>query len=117
MAQKDVSLNDILFMENELEDFKGGMAENYVQNSLVRSGLKTYFWRNDKGTKEVDFIINLDGKLIPLEVKSGENTEADSLKDYVRLFKPDFSIRVSEKNFGFDNNIKSVPLYAVFCIK
>ena len=117
MAQKDVSLNDILFMESELTDFKGGMTENYVENCLVSSGFKTHFWRNDKGTKEVDFIVNIDGKLIPIEVKSGDHTGSDSLNDYIRLFNPDYSIRISEKNFGFENHIKSVPLYAAFCIE
>ena len=117
MAQKDVSLNDILFMESELTDFKGGMTENYAENCLVSSGFKTHFWRNDKGTKEVDFIVNIDGKLIPIEVKSGDNTGSDSLNDYIRLFHPDYSIRISEKNFGFENHIKSVPLYAAFCIE
>ena len=40
-----------------------------------------------------------------------------SLNEYIKLFKPVYSIRVSEKNFGLENNIKSVPLYAVFCIR
>lgn len=57
-----------------------------------------------------------EGKLIPVEVKSGENVTAVSLNEYIRLFKPVYSIRISEKNFGLENNIKSVPLYAVFCI-
>ena len=65
---------------------------------------------------EVDFVISLKGKLIPVEVKSGEHVTAVSLNEYVRLYKPAYSIRVSEKNFGFENNIKSVPLYAVFCL-
>ncbi len=117
MAQKDVSLNDILFMEDELTDFKGGMTENYVQISLVRSGFQPYFWRNEKGTREVDFIINIDDKLIPVEVKSGDHVASESLNEYIRLFKPVYAIRISEKNFGFENGIRSVPLYATFCIE
>ena len=104
-------------MEEELADFKGGMTENYVNTQLVRAGFKPCFWRNDKGTREVDFIISLKGRLVPLEVKSGGNVTAVSLNEYVSLFKPAYSIRVSEKNFGFENNIRSVPLYAVFCIQ
>ena len=116
-AQKDIRAEDIFFMEKELADFKGGMTENYVCIQLVRSGFRTYFWRNDKGTKEVDFIISLKGKLIPVEVKSGDNVSSASLNEYVKLFNPAFSIRISEKNFGFDQNIRSVPLYAAFCIQ
>lgn len=115
-AQKDIRAEDIFFMEQELPDFKGGMTENYVNTQLIRSGFKPYYWRNDKGTKEVDFVISLNGKLIPVEVKSGEHVTAASLNEYIELFKPTFSIRISEKNFGIENNIKSVPLYSVFCI-
>ena len=115
-AQKDIRAEDIFFMEEELADFKGGMTENYVNIQLIRSGFRPYFWRNNKGTKEVDFIIPLNGKLIPIEVKSGENTKAASLNEYIQLYKPPYSIRISERNFGFENNIRSIPLYAVFCI-
>ncbi|MBR0140341.1 MAG: ATP-binding protein [Firmicutes bacterium] len=116
-AQKDIRAEDIFFMEKELSDFKGGMTENYVGIQLIKDGFRPYFWRNDKGTKEVDFIISLNGRLIPVEVKSGDNVTSASLNEYVRLFKPAYSIRLSERNFGFENNIKSVPLYAAFCIK
>ena len=116
-AQKEIRAEDIFFMEDELADFKGGMTENYVETQFVRTGLKPYFWRNDKGTREVDFVIGLNGKLIPVEVKSGGHVTAVSLKEYVERFKPAYAIRISEKNIGFENNIKSVPLYAVFCIR
>ncbi|MDY6292197.1 MAG: DUF4143 domain-containing protein, partial [Succiniclasticum sp.] len=115
-AQKDIRAEDVFFMEQELSDFKGGMTENYVNTQLVRSGWKPYFWRNKKGTKEVDFIIVLDGQVVPIEVKSGERVGAASLNEYVKLYEPAYAIRISEKNFGFENNIKSVPLYAVFCL-
>ncbi len=116
-AQKGISAEDVLYMDTELEDFKGGMTENFVHIQLIRSGFKPYFWRNEKGTREVDFIVTLGDKLIPIEVKSGVNVKSESLNDYVRLFKPAWSIRISEKNFGFENNIKSIPLYATFCIE
>ena len=115
-AQKDIRAEDIFFMEDELADFKGGMTENYVNTQLIRAGFKPYFWRNDKGTKEVDFIISIEGRLIPVEVKSSENNRSDSLQEYVKLFKPDYSIRISEKNFGFEGGIKAIPLYATFCL-
>lgn len=115
-AQKDIAALDVFYMDTELSDFKGGLAENFVLIQLVRSGFKPFFWRNDKGTKEVDFIITIDGKLIPIEVKSGTNVKSESLNDFIRLFNPEWSIRISERNFGFENNIKSIPLYATFCI-
>ena len=116
-AQKDIRPNDVFFMEEELNDFKGGMTENYINIQLSMNGLRTYFWRNENGTNEVDFIVSLDGKLIPVEAKSGENVRSDSLKEYIRKYSPRYAIRVSARNFGFENGIKSVPLYAAFCIK
>lgn len=53
-AQKDIRAEDVLYMEDELEDFKCGMTENYVNTQQTRSRFKPYFWRNDKGTREVD---------------------------------------------------------------
>ena len=89
--------------------------ENYANTSLTISCHKTYYWESERGA-EVDFVIQRDGKLIPIEVKSADNTKAKSLKLYIDTFKPDYAIKLSIKNFGFDNNIKTVPLYAVFCI-
>ena len=57
-----------------------------------------------------------EGKIIPVEVKSADNTRAKSLENYMKKYKPEYAIKVSSKNFGFENNIKSIPLYAVFCI-
>ena len=114
-AKKDLSANDILYMVEEINDFKGGMVENYANTSLTINGYKTYYWESDRGA-EVDFIIQRDGKLIPIEVKSADNTKAKSLRLYIETFKPDYAIKLSTKNFGFENNIKTVPLYAAFCI-
>ena len=116
-AQKDIRPDDVFYMEDELADFKGGMIENFVDNQLTMNGLRTYYWRNEKGTKEVDFVVSLDGKLIPIEAKSGDRVTSVSLNDYVKEFKPAYSIRISQRNFGFENGILSLPLYAVFCIK
>ena len=115
-AQKDIRAEDVFYMEDELSDFKGGLTENYVSTQLVRSGFRTCFWRNEKGTNEIDFIVSLEGKPVPVEVKSSSHVKAASLNEYIKRFAPAYSIRISEKNFGFENNIRSIPLYAVFCI-
>ena len=64
----------------------------------------------------IDFLIKINGDIIPLEVKSGRRTNSKSLNEYIKKYNPKYSIRISLKNFGLENNIKSVPLYAVFCI-
>ncbi|HCC35904.1 MAG TPA: ATPase [Ruminococcaceae bacterium] len=114
-AKKDLAANDVLYMVEELNDFKGGMAENYVEVQLSINGYKTYYWESERGA-EIDFVIQRDGKLIPIEVKSADNTRAKSLKVYMETYKPAYAIKLSAKNFGFEDGKKTVPLYAAFCI-
>ena len=114
-AKKDLAANDVLYMVDELDDFKGGMAENYVNMQLSINGYRTYYWESERGA-EIDFVIQRDGQLIPVEVKSADNTKAKSLKVYMDTYKPAYAIKLSAKNFGCDGNKKIVPLYAAFCI-
>lgn len=114
-AKKDLAANDVLYMVEELNDFKGGMAENYVNVQLTINGYNTYYWES-KREAEIDFVIQRDSKLIPIEVKSADNTKAKSLNVYIENYKPDYAIKLSIKNFGFEDGKKTVPLYAAFCI-
>lgn len=114
-AKKDLLANDILYMVDEINDFKGGMAENYVNVQLSINGYRTYYWESARGA-EIDFIIQREGQIIPIEVKSADNTKAKSLKVYMDTFKPAYAIKLSAKNFGFQDGKKVVPLYAAFCI-
>lgn len=114
-AKKDLNANDILYMAEELNDFKGGMTENYVHVQLTVNGYRSYYWESPRGA-EVDFIIQRDGQLIPIEVKSADNTRAKSLKIYMNTYQPAYAIKLSAKNFGLEDNKKIVPLYAAFCI-
>lgn len=114
-AKKDLVANDVLYMVEELNDFKGGMVENYVNVQLSINGYKTYYWESERGA-EIDFVIQRDGQIIPIEVKSADNTRAKSLKVYMETHKPAYAIKLSTKNFGFEDDKKNVPLYAAFCI-
>ena len=114
-AKKDLAADDILYETPEINDFKGGMAENYVNVQLSINGYRTYYWQSERGA-EIDFIIQRSGKLIPIEVKSADNTKAKSLKVYMDVYKPAYAIKLSARNFGFEDDKKIVPLYAAFCI-
>ncbi|MCM1136603.1 MAG: ATP-binding protein [Clostridium sp.] len=104
-------------MRNELSAlFKGALAENYVAQALKAKGYQLYYWTADAPAAEVDFVIQKEGKIVPIEVKSGENTHARSLKHYQKLYQPELVIRISEKNFGYEEGVFAVPLYAAFCI-
>lgn len=114
-AKKDLAANDILYMVEELNDFKGGMVENYVNVQLSINGYNTYYWESARGA-EIDFVIQRDGKLIPIEVKAADNTKAKSLRVYMNTYNPAYAIKLSAKNFALEDNKKIVPLYAAFCI-
>ena len=115
-ANLDIHYEDIFGDNPLLDNFKGGLVENYVYNQLMENSFISYYWTS-KSDAKVDFIIRLKEDIIPIEVKSSTNNRSKSLNVYVERYKPAYSIRISQKNFGFDNNIKSVPLYATFCIK
>ena len=93
----------------------GPLTEHYVANELRKKGYVSYYWESE-GKAELDFIIQKGIDIIPIEVKTSTHTKSRSLDIYMKNYKPNYAIRISEKNFGFENNIKSVPLYAVFCI-
>jgi predicted AAA+ superfamily ATPase len=114
-AKKEIIAEDVLYLSPELDSFKGGMVENYVCSQLVASGYTCYYWQSGRGA-EVDFVIQREGKIIPIEVKSADNTQAKSLAVYIGAYKPPYAIKLSTKNFGFDDGKKTVPLYAAFCI-
>ena len=114
-ASQKLLYDDVIFNKTDFE-FRGGLAENYVFNQLQFNNFDLYYWKS-KYDAEVDFISRINADIIPIEVKSADNTKAKSLSIYIEQYKPKYSIRISTKNFGFENNIKSIPLYAVFCIE
>ena len=95
--------------------FLGAMAENYVAQIFTIKGYDLLYWQSD-GKAEIDFVLQIDDMVIPVEVKKGRRNRSKSLGVFVEKYKSPYSIRISKKNFGFENGIKSVPLYAVFCI-
>ncbi|MDO4280437.1 MAG: ATP-binding protein [Peptococcaceae bacterium] len=116
LAAKDqLYPDDILYASGDLNQFKGGMVENYVQTQLIANGHRTYYWHS-KSEAEIDFIIQRDGEIIPIEVKAADNTRAKSLNTYIKRYAPAYAIKLSTKNFSLEDGKKTVPLYAAFCI-
>ena len=112
-----ITANVILHTPHSFEGFKGALAENYIMQALVVNDIKPYYW-SSPGKAEVDFVFqDRRGNIIPLEAKSADNVRSKSLRNYSDIYKPAYSIRVSGKNFGYENGIKSLPLYAMFCLK
>lgn len=108
--------NVVLTSPHSFDGFKGALAENYICQALIANGITPYYWESG-GRAELDFLFqNRKGEIIPLEAKSSTNVRAKSLSRYIKAYQPPYSIRISAKNFGFENGIQSVPLYAAFCI-
>jgi predicted AAA+ superfamily ATPase len=95
--------------------FLGAIAENYVAQCFAANGVPLHYWKNDN-TAEIDFVIQQGVDVVPVEVKAGIRTRSKSFGIFMTDYKCRYGIRISKKNFGFENGIKSVPLYAVFCI-
>lgn len=109
---------DILFAGDY--DFKGVIAENFVAMELVKQGRNLYYWSrksDNSGISEVDFVIQVSNKVVPIEVKAGKDVKSKLLDVYNEKFNPELMIRISARNFGIKDNLKSIPLYAVFCLK
>ena len=111
-----LSPNSILQAVNISDRARGMMAESYVAEQLVANDFPLHYWTSGNSA-EIDFVIQQEESAVPLEVKSADNVRAKSLQTYVKNYSPKFSIRLSTRNFGYENNIKSLPLYAVFCLK
>ena len=93
--------------------FRESLSENYINNELVSQGYKTYFWRSDNSA-ELDFLIENDNKIIPIEVKANMNTKAKSYDVFVKKYKPEIGFKFSLLNIGVneknDNTSYSLPL-------
>ena len=106
---------DVLINSSVSDRARGLLAENYVAEQLVAKGYRLNYWESD-GKAEVDFVIRQNDSVVPVEVKYADTVRAKSLKIFTEKYSPSYSIRLSAKNFGFENGIKSIPLYAVFCL-
>jgi len=113
--RSEIPLQTILSSIEIDNTFLGAMTENYVAQCFKAKNYRLAYWQSE-GKAEVDFVLQLNGKVVPIEVKKGRRNRAKSLGVFMEKYKSEYAIRISKKNFGFENNIKSVPLYAVFCI-
>jgi len=95
-------------------EFKGALTEQYVLQQLSGSDNFTInYWSAERSTAEVDFVIQYQGLVIPIEVKAEENLQSKSLKVYREKYDPKFSIRVSMADYREQDWMTNLPLYAV----
>jgi hypothetical protein len=111
-----VRLNQSTLLDgNEFfKEFKGALTEQYVSQQLkTLKGLGTYYWTNDRGGAEIDFVVDDGSAVIPIEVKAETNLKAKSLKMYQEKFHPKLSVRTSMADYKREDLLLSLPLYAI----
>ena len=95
-------------------EFKGALTEQYVCQQLKNiEDLDIYYYTNDRGSCEVDFVVDTGEKIVPVEVKAEVNLKAKSLKTYREKFLPEISVRTSMADFKKEEWLVNLPLYAV----
>ena len=95
-------------------EFKGALSEQYVFQELrTLKDLHISYWAPEKGRAEVDFVVQSEGRVIPVEVKAEENLKSKSLKSYRDLYKPAVAVRASMAGFKRENGLINIPLYLI----
>lgn len=95
-------------------EFKGALTEQYVCQQLKTiEDLGVYYYTNDRGSCEVDFVVDTGEQIIPVEVKAEVNLRAKSLKTYRERFSPDIAVRTSMADFKREDWLINLPLYAI----
>lgn len=111
-----VGLNKKILLDgNDLfVEFKGALTEQYVLQQLITNpDLNIYYYTNDNGSCEVDFLVDTGDTVIPVEVKAEVNLRSKSLKTYVEKFSPDIAIRTSMSDYKKEEWLTNLPLYAI----
>lgn len=118
--KSNVNYRTILEGDASYIHFKGALTENYIMTQLKCMGIESYFWRT-KADAEMDFITDYEGMLLPIEVKSADNTKAKSLHIFCNRYHPRMAVKTSLKNVGDnldgDTHVWSIPLYLIFRLK
>ena len=109
LRQRTLLDGDDLFVE-----FKGALTEQYVCQQLKTiEDLGVYYYTNDRGSCEIDFVVDTGEQIVPIEVKAETNLRAKSLKTYRERFEPELSVRTSMADYKKEDWLLNLPLYAI----
>lgn len=118
LLRKKTNLSSRVIIEGDtlFQEFKGALTENYVLQTLVANGLELYYYTFDN-RYEIDFIMQYQNEIIPIEVKAGKSLNNTSLKVYNEIHKPNIRIRFSMNNLNKDDNLINIPLFMAEYVK
>ena len=113
-AMTDLDEKTLLQGNTVFEEFKGALTEQYVLQQLItRKGSGIYYWSPENARSEIDFLTQVSGQIIPIEVKAEENLKAKSLKVYREKYNPAMAVRTSMSDFRKEEWLINLPLYAI----
>ena len=113
-AMADVDATTIIDGNEIFVEFKGALTEQYVLTELKTNTTENvYYWSSDRGSSEVDYIIQLGRNNIPVEVKANENLQAKSLKTFVQKYNTKINVRTSMANYRKEEWLLNIPLYLI----
>lgn len=117
-AMGDIDARTMINGNAIFEEFKGSMTEQYVLQELIcHDNMAIYYWSSEKSLGEIDFIVQTNGEVIPVEVKAEENLQAKSLKSFRDKYNPKLSIRTSMSDYRKQEWLINIPLYAISSIQ
>lgn len=119
IASLDDEAQDDLRKNKNFNTYKGAIYENIVGDMLVKAGYKLYFYKNEKGTIEMDFFIRDSNSLIPVEVKANDNatTSLNNLINSDQYKDIKYGIKLCNKNIGFNGKFYTFPYFMTFLLK
>lgn len=113
-AKSNLDPKTIVLGNNAFTEFKGAFTEQFVMQQLTAAEIDYIgYWTNDRSTAEVDFIIQHENDIVPIEVKASENTKAKSFKLFCEKFCPKTAVRTSLSNYHQESWMTNVPLYLI----
>ncbi len=117
-AMGDLDARTLLEGSQIFEEYKGSLTEQYILTQLISElKLNPFYYSEERSTAEIDFLVQLAGNVIPIEVKATENLQAKSLKVYAEKYKPNYVIRTSLSDFRKEDWLINLPLYAISCLR
>ena len=113
-AMAELDVHSLLTGNDLFEEFKGALTEQYVFQQLITlKDVSTYYWSPENVRAEIDFLLQIKGKVIPLEVKAAENLHAKSLRVYYQKYEPKAALRTSLSDYRQEEWMTNWPLYAI----
>lgn len=104
-----------LYFDMKKEMIAKTVLDNYIMQSLMARGYHPNFWESNSQAK-IDFLIQNSDGVIPLEVKTNENTRSKSVSIFRGAHEIPYSIKISNRNYEYSNQVKHLPYYAMFCL-